>query len=258
MHDVGEIRQVLALHCSLAHGGEWSGLAARLTGVALSAPDLPGHGAAPLWDGRSDLHGDSTRLAIALAQEASGVDLIGHSFGATVALRVALERPELVRSLVLIEPVLFAAARASGDASFATFVTRHAAFAQALTEERKAEAAQIFLAQWGDGTPWSDLSQRHQRYVTDRIDQVASLDPVLVEDEAGLLGYMRLEALGVPVLLLHGDASPPIVVAIIRALADRLPQVRVQEISGAAHMAPVTHAEQVAAAVQSFLATAQA
>jgi pimeloyl-ACP methyl ester carboxylesterase len=246
------------LHCSLAHGGIWANLAAHLPDVTVIAPDLPGHGALPLWDGRSDLHGDSTRLAIGLAQEAAGVDLIGHSFGATVALRMALERPDLVRSLVLIEPVLFAAARALGDASFAGFVSRHAAFACALAEGRKAEAAQIFLAQWGDGTPWDDLSPRQQRYVTDRIEQVASLDPVLVGDAAGMLGYMRLEALGMPVLLLHGDQSPAIIAAIIRALADRLPQARVQEISGAAHMAPVTHADQVAAAIQSFLATTQA
>lgn len=255
MQDAAEPRRLLALHCSLAHGGAWANLAAHLPDMTVIAPDLPGHGAQPIWDGRSDLHGDSTRMAIALAQEAGGVDLIGHSFGATVALRLALERPDLLRSLVLIEPVLFAAARASGDASFAGFIARHAGFARALAQGRKAEAAQVFLAQWGDGSAWDDLSPRRQRYVTDRIDQVASLDPVLVEDAAGMLGYMRLEALGVPVLLLHGDQSPAIVAAIIRALADRLPQARVQEISGAAHMAPVTHADQVAAAIQSFLAT---
>ena len=258
MQDGETPRRLLALHCSLAHGGEWANLATHLPGMTLIAPDLPGHGTQPVWDGRSDLHGDSTRLAIGLAQESSGVDLIGHSFGATVALRAALERPELVRSLVLIEPVLFAAARAIEDPSFAAFLSGHAAFSRALTGGRKAEAAQVFLAQWGDGRAWDDLSARQQRYVVDRIDQVASLDPVLVGDAAGMLGYMRLEALGIPVLLVHGSASPAIVGAIIRALAGRLPQVRVQEISGAAHMSPVTHSGQVAAAIRSFLSAAQA
>ena len=38
------------------------------------------------------------------------IDVIGHSFGATVALRLAVEQPEKVRSLTLIEPVFFAVA----------------------------------------------------------------------------------------------------------------------------------------------------
>ncbi|MFN7164603.1 MAG: alpha/beta hydrolase, partial [Hyphomonas sp.] len=76
-YDRGGARQVLALHCSLAHGGAWAGVAAGLSGVILAAPDLPGHGAAGLWDGRSDLHGDSTRLVIGQAEAAGQVDLIG-------------------------------------------------------------------------------------------------------------------------------------------------------------------------------------
>jgi lipase len=51
-------------------------------------------------------------MAVDLLQDqAQGqpVDVIGHSFGGTVALRLAVERPDLVRSLVLIEPVFVAA-----------------------------------------------------------------------------------------------------------------------------------------------------
>ena len=251
--DRGGARKVVALHCSLAHGGEWGGVAAQLSGVTLVAPDLPGHGAQPPWNGLSDLHGDSTRLAIALAEEAGEVDLLGHSFGATVALRVALERPELVRSLTLIEPVLFAAARAAGSPAYRDFIKDHAAFGHAVAQGNRAEAAALFLSVWGDGTAWDDLPSRQQTYVTDRIDQVAAQDPVLIGDSAGLLGYMRLESLGVPVLLLQGAQSPAIIDAIHAAFAERLPNHERQIIAGASHMAPVTHPKDVAEAVQRHL-----
>lgn len=68
------------------------------------------------------------RRRIARAALGAPVDVIGHSFGATVALRLALERPELVRSLVLVEPVLFAAAKAAEDPRFAAFAAREGCF----------------------------------------------------------------------------------------------------------------------------------
>ena len=251
--DRGGARPVLALHCSLAHGGQWEGLAGYLEGVSLLAPDLPGHGMSVPWDGVSDLHGESARLAIGLAEAAGQVDLIGHSFGATVALRVALERPELFRSLVLVEPVLFAAARAAGAASYKGFAAGHQAMTKAMAEARLDEAAQLFLAQWGDGTAWESLSDRRRQSVKDRLPQIAAQDAVLLEDAAGLLGWMRLEALGIPVLLLEGAHSPPIIADIHAALAERLPQVRRAVIAGAGHMSPVTHPKPVALAIQAHL-----
>ena len=120
-------RPAVALHCSLAQGGVWAGLAARLPGAAMLAPDLPGHGRSPNWDGVGDFHSLATRAVLAVID--APCDLIGHSFGATVALRIALERPDLVRTLTLIEPVLFAAARAAGAPAFAMFQAENAVFA---------------------------------------------------------------------------------------------------------------------------------
>jgi lipase len=252
-HVDGAPRVVLALHCSLAHGGAWSGVARHLKGVSMLAPDLPGHGAQRLWDGRSDLHADSTRLAIGLAEDRGQVDLVGHSFGATVALRVAMERPELVRSLVLVEPVLFCAARSAGSAAFRPFVEDHRDFSAAVAVGRLEHAARHFMAQWGDGTDWNDLPERQRTYITERIAQVAAQDAVLLEDAAGLLVWMRLEALGVPVLLVEGAESPPIIGAIQSALSERLPQVTRKVLAGAGHMSVLTHPQAVAEAIAAHL-----
>lgn len=251
--DRGAARLVLALHCSLAHAGAWSGLAERVSGVTITGFDQPGHGRAPDWDERDEIHGLTTRIAVALARKIGGggpIDLLGHSFGATVALRIALRFPGLVRSLVLVEPVLFAAARATGHPAFAPFRDDHLAFVRMVHAGLRDEAAALFHAQWGHGAALSDLPEKSRRYITDRIHHIAAQTPVLLEDGAGLLAPGGLEGLRVPVLLVEGGESPPIVDAVQEALARRLPKARRLIVPGAGHMVPITHPDPVAAAVQ--------
>lgn len=252
----GGVRPVLALHCSLAHSGAWSALADQLTGVTVTALDQPGHGRAADWDGVADLHGLTTRISIEIAEalgDGGPVDIFGHSFGATIAMRMALERPDLVRCLVLIEPPLFAAARAAGSAVFAPFQDMHLAVAQELAEGRREMAAEMFHGLWGNGAKFADLPARQQRYMIDRIHFIAAQNPFLLDDATGLLRYMGLESVGVPVLLVEGAASPVIVHAVQHEIARRLPQVTRLVVPGAGHMVPITHPVEVAIAVMAHL-----
>lgn len=245
------MRQVLALHPSLAHGGAFAGLGLR----NLIAPDMIGHGRARDWDGRGDLHSLCTRDALNIAAGMAGpIDLIGHSFGGTVALRMALERPELLRSLVLIEPVLFAAARADEAPEYRDFIIAHQAFEAMMRAGDLRAAAQHFQSIWGDGRDFDAAPKSVQRYIMDRLHLILAQTDALHKDTAGIMGYLRLEAMGLPVLLISGAESPPIVSAITRALASRLPNVTQVTIKGARHMAPITHPQQVAAALHGFWA----
>ena len=236
-------RGVLALHCALAHGGEWAGL--NLPGVTLTAPDLPGHGGSPDWAG-ADYHTDCTRAALGLMD--APMDLIGHSSGATIALRMALERPDLVQTLTLIEPVLFAAARAAGSPAYADHATRFAPVALALHDHDLTAAAAAFHGVWGVGA-FAALPPEMRDYMAARMPLIAALNPALVLDTGRLLGSYRLESLGIPVLLMEGDRSPPVIAAIHDELQRRLPQVTRIVVPGAAHMLPLTHTAQVRAAI---------
>lgn len=244
----------LALHCSLGHSGEFAGLAAELPGFRLIAPDLPGHGRSADWDGRGDYHSQVTRDVLALLAQAGegAVPLIGHSFGATVALRAAMERPEAVSALVLIEPVLFCAARAAGGSAFAAHQAAHAGFEAAFRAGDLTRAAAEFQAIWG-AQAFAALPAVQQDYIAARIALVAAATATLNEDGAGMLAYGRLESLGIPVLLVQGDQSPPVIDAIHTELARRLPQVQRAQVAGAGHMLPVTHASVCAGLVRDFL-----
>ena len=254
--DCGAARPVLALHCSLAHSGAWSGLASLLRGLTLFAPDQPSHGKAAVWDGRDPLHDVAYHQSVAVALHAgqgAPLDILGHSFGATLALRMALFRPDLVRSLTLIEPVIFAAARQAKNPAYAPFAARHMGFSSLVAAGRMEDALRQFHGDWGNGDSLEDMAPRLRSYMLDRIALIAAQNGTLVEDQAGLLAPGGLEAVGVPVLLVEGGESPPIVAAIHDALQARLPNTQRLVVAGAGHMVTITHAGAIAPRLQRHL-----
>jgi lipase len=251
-YDRGGARPVLALHCSLAHAAAWAGVAAQLQGVTLTAIDQPGHGRAPDWDGVSDIHRLYTDWAISMAEALGGpLDLIGHSYGGTVALRVAEERPDLVRSLALIEPSIFVAAE--GRPGFHSLMAQLAPFHGLLAEGKTAEAAELFQGVWGDGSDFASQPEARRGYIIDRIALITPKSAFLEKDGAGLLLPGKLEAIKVPVLILRGEESPPVVGEVSAALAARLANAREVVVAGARHMVPITHPAETAAALQALL-----
>ena len=231
-------------------------MAARLGGVLdMAAMDLPGHGRSPDWDRGLSLHDQATEMAGAVLAE--GAWIVGHSFGATVALRLALEGAP-VAGLVLIEPVLFAAAREAGAPAHAQNAAAFAPVLAAFEAGEPETAARLFVEQWGDGRPWDRLPEAARAYQAGRIGLVFAQGPAIDDDAAGLLAPGRLEGLRVPVLLLEGDRSPPVVAAVQARLAERMPQARRVVLEGAGHMAPLTHPGAVAGAIAAHLGTARA
>lgn len=254
--DCGAARPVLALHCSLAHGGAWSGLASLMRRLTLFAPDQPEHGKGSIWTQTGPLHDQAMTESVAVAEHigsGGALDVIGHSFGGTLALRMALERPDLVRSLTLVEPVIFAAAGAAGDPAFAPFQARHLEFAALVHAEQREDALRMFHGDWGTGDGLDEVPTRTRAYMQDRIHLIAAQNPTLLDDQAGLLRPGGLESIAVPVLLVEGGISPPIVAAVHHALMARMPRVHRLVVPGAGHMVTITHAGAVAPTLQRHL-----
>ncbi|MDO5646750.1 alpha/beta fold hydrolase [Paracoccus sp. (in: a-proteobacteria)] len=238
-HWPGADRPALALHCLMGSGAAWGPIAERLNGaVDLRAFDMPGHGRSPAWEPADvDYHTAVTRIAAGFITRP--VDLIGHSMGATVALRIAVAAPDAVRSLTLIEPVLFAAAP---DAAQDALDAQIAAFLQAGDH---AAAARVFLAAWGGGD-FDAMPAPIQAQIARQVELLHDMGPVLRDDSARMLRPDGLEQLDAPVLLISGADSPPVVHGIADALAARLPDVGRATVPDAGHMLPLTHPAQVA------------
>lgn len=244
-------RQVLALHCTLAHGGTWKGVAGALGGdaVRVAAPDMLSHGQSADWDGKGDIADRMTdALAPLLEQD---VDLIGHSFGAVLALRLALQAPEKIRSLTLIEPVFFAVAAQDDPDMLAQHEADAAPFAAALKDGDIALGTRLFNRLWSHGaTPkWPDLPEQTRRAMIRAMPLVPASMPFLYKDKAGLLECRKLAGLDAPVAIVVGTQSHGVIGTIAKGLASRLSNARIVEVAGAGHMVPLSHPEHVAAAL---------
>lgn len=236
-------RRLLMLHCSLARHQSLLPLARLLGGeYTVTLIDLPGHGDRPMPPDGIDIH-DLATVTASDVMGAGAFDVFGHSFGATVALRLAVERPDDVGRATLCEPVYFAALR--GTPGWDAYRLGMAPFRAALTVD-PADATRLFHAAWGTGR-WADLPPWVRDDMAGRIGAVEAGTLAIEDDRAGILS--RLGGLEADVTLIRGGATDPSMPQIHAALASRIRRCRDIVVPHAGHMLPVTHPSAVAAAM---------
>ena len=242
---------VLALHCGLGRGSMWKGVVRHAPHMTITAPDLPGHGRSPAFPENIDVHDAATDAVRPLVRE--GAHLAGHSFGATVALRLALDSPERIASLTLVAPVFFAAAAGTAEHPRHRAAEQH--FFDVYQSGDMLAAARVFNRLWGGGVPWDSFPVEVQQGMAQGMPFVAATEPSLWGDCHGLLVPGRLEALTCPVTFLRGEETVPIIAEVHRGLMARLPQAREVVVPGAGHMVTLTHAGAVAEAMSGAVFT---
>lgn len=249
------VRPALFLHCSLGHSGAWGGLVRSFEAdLNIIAMDLPGHGRSGPWDKDIGWQEQSARMAIALLETfAEPADIVGHSFGATVALRIAATRPELVRRLVLAEPVLFSAAGEVGAPEFARHLEETKHMPDLLARGEAELATQQFSGMWGSGQDWAALPQHQRDYMVKRIELIIIGAQSVFGFGDDVMDLAFLASITVPVLLVEGDSTHEIIPAIMGALHQTLINSERCVIKGAGHMVPLTHVPEVGAKMREFL-----
>jgi len=200
---------VLLLHGFTGTGRSWDPLARRLrvAGYRTVAPDLLGHGRsdAPADPARHDVARQAADLAAILATlDAVPAVVVGYSLGGRVALRLALDRPRAVRSLVLI-------GAGAGTADDRTRARRRAEEA-ALAEAIEREGIVAFVDRWEALPLFATEAALPTRVRAARRDERLSQRPEGLA--ASLRGagqgaqqplHSRLATLRVPTLLVVGE-----------------------------------------------------
>ena len=116
---------------------------------------------------RHHLHDEVTLIEPVLARAGSPLALVGHSYGAAVALIAALGNPGRVRAMALYEPTLFALLDAEmpppNEAEGIREVVAHAALAIAAGNQDA--AAERFIDYWtGTGSVGADSGPAQAAY----------------------------------------------------------------------------------------------
>jgi pimeloyl-ACP methyl ester carboxylesterase len=165
-------------------------------------------------------------------------------------MRLADAFPERVRSLTLIEPVLFAVAARDAPEMLEAHNRDAAPFAEALAAGDNALAARLFNRMWSDGGPrWRQLPGSTRAAMTRGLHVVRACDGPVMRDSPGLLDAGRLDRLDMPVLLLRGARTHPIIAVVNDGLARRIPGAESRVIDGAGHMLPISQPAATAQAV---------
>lgn len=251
---------VVCLHSSTGSHAQWRGLVEALTGHCRSiAVDLHGHGRSPVWPAgqanslQVDAHGVSALMQAAIEGGApGGMHLVGHSYGAAVALQIALCYPRWVRSLTLYEPVAFGVIRSMAPADDALGEIEDIAHSvETMVRAGELEgAARIFVGYWGGACAWEAMGPSQRAAVLGRIATVPRHFEALFR---ATWGPRLLSGLTMPTLLLQGTNTRAPARRVAELLGEALPHLHRIELAGAGHLGPMTHEPDVTALIVEHL-----
>jgi pimeloyl-ACP methyl ester carboxylesterase len=251
--EAGSGPAVLCLHCSASTSGQWRPLMEQLADrYHVIAPDLYGSGKSPAWPGERPMWIDDQIAFLASAFERTGerFHLIGHSYGGAIALKAALGLGPRLASLVLYEPVLFSVLLNAEPHSPAA---REIMAVRDDTAHLGAEAvAERFIDYWMGAGTWRDMPEPRRASLTAAVRTMRPEWHSAFNEPTPLEAFAALD---VPALLMTGTASTAAARAVARLVGGVLPRVRVEEIEGLGHMAPVTHPGEINPRIERFLAT---
>lgn len=246
---------VVCAHANASTSGQWRGLMDILAPrFRVLAPDLYGSGKSPDWpsDRVIRLGDEAALMEPVLARACAPLALVGHSYGAAVALIAALANPGRVRAMALYEPTLFALLDAEKRPPNGADGIRNAVAeaAAALDKGNRDAAAGHFIDYWMGSGSWQRTPEARKPPIAAAVVNVRRWAHALFNEPTPLAAFQTLD---IPVLYMVGKSSTASAHGVARLLTKALPRVEVVEFDGLGHMGPITHPEPVNEAIARFL-----
>ena len=247
---------VVCLHANASTSSQWRALMELLAPTHhVFAVDSYGAGQSPDWPSEREISlADEARLVEPVLARAGGpVVLVGHSYGAAIALVAALANPGRVRALALYEPTLFSLLDAESPPPNQADGIR-GAVAEAIAEldaGRPEGAAERFIDYWMGRGSFAAMPEPRRPALAAAVRNVRRWAHALTREPTPLAAFAALD---MPVLYMTGGRSTESALGVARLHAPALPRAEVVSFDGLGHMGPVTHPERVNAAIRNFLA----
>ncbi len=242
---------VICIHSSASSSSQWRTLMAFLSEKYHAvAVDLYGYGKSPDWPAVNDVRlADEIALIEPILSQAGRFHLVGHSYGALISLKIALDNPHHIASLTMYEPTAFYFLEPRTPARLEIDTIRDDT--KRLIEAGENEkAAERFMDYWiGPGT-WLATAESTRAKIAKSIGKIrfewgAAFDPPC--------SSQQIQALSMPILLLTGARTTSAACGVMAVLRKLLPRADFVELNNLGHMGPVTHPDVVNREIISFI-----
>lgn len=251
---------VVLLHSSASSGAQWKDTIDELRSRhRVITPDLPGYGSSEVDQTQpaDSLDTDAMAIVELIDRFSEPVHLVGHSFGAAVATKVAMFGGDRLRSLTLIEPALFHLLRASGaddQALFQEIACVEGVIAACAQDDDAAAGMAHFIDYWNGAGTWAALTPNVQDMYTAQIGRVLR-DFTAGRNESW--GLERAARISCPTFAYMGLDSRTVTQRTTEMLAETIPNASLTMVAEADHMLPLTHPHVIAPALKRHFAAAE-
>lgn len=253
-HIEGRGRPVVLLHSSMGSKGQWRLLVERMRrSHRLIAIDLHGYGASPMPAGsqpftlQHEVQLIESVLRVALLPGET-FHLVGHSYGAAVALQLARWKPHRLQSLALYEPVAYHLLP-PGQRGRVELEAVRDELQRCVDRGEALLGAQRFIDYWSGAGSFAQLPRGVQMNLAGLVPKTLLDFAALSREKSGIDAYRCISA---PVCLFSGTTGPRPPRDVLDVLASALPQARRHRVD-AGHMAPVTHSWLINPVLECFI-----
>jgi pimeloyl-ACP methyl ester carboxylesterase len=251
---------VILVHGSWGDHHNWDGVVPELARtLRVATYDRRGHSQSERAPMPGSIDEDVEDLAGLIEHVFQGpAHVVGNSFGAAIALRLAVAHPELIRSLAAHEPPLFGLLEddPTVQPALASVRERIAAVVSILRSGDMRSGARQFVETIAFGAgAWDQLPQAtRDTFVRNAPTWLDELD----EPDALDMELHLLAGFSAPALLTLGGASPPFFPIVVKRVASAVPYAAQYVFPEAGHVPHLTHPAEWVQVIRQFITTATA
>lgn len=246
---------LVLVHGSWVDHHEWDALVPELApSFQVLTYDRRGHSASARPAGPGSVREDAADLAALLERTGCApAHVVANSFGGNIALRLASERPQLLRSVSVHEPPLFGllAHERSLQSLLATMQQHLGEVLERLHAGDAVSGARHFVETVALGPGAWEVLPEPLRHTF--VNNAPTFLDEAEDPEAFTVDLRALERFPHPVLLTRGGQSPPPFASVLAQLAHALPEAAQHVFTDAGHVPHLTHPAAYAHVLRAFV-----